>query len=246
MRPANTIDYNEHWTRSLDTYKNHPTSRHRRRFVIRAMKKEKLSRDTFIFDYGCGAGILLQEIRSRYRLADSQLGGCDLSTAAIEISRSHIDSPSFYHEAYPEIGRPIDIAITTEVIEHTVQYEEILRWLWGNLRKDGTLIITTPGGTLDPPDIYYGHVQHFRLAELGRQLESIGFSLRIAKCWGFPFFTLQKWITKRNFDAIRDQFMGGDLTTKKRLVFTLAYYLYFVHDLIPLGPQIFILARKLR
>jgi SAM-dependent methyltransferase len=239
-----TIDYDEHWTQSLATYQSHPTSRHRRRFVMRSLRKTGVPKGTFVFDYGCGPGLLLKEIQDLYRLADSQLGGCDLSPEAIKAARESFNSPFFYNQSFPDLERPIDIAVTTEVIEHTSEYEEILRWLWDHLRNDGILIVTTPGGSMDPPDVYYGHVQHFRLHELSRLLERLGFHLHISRYWGFPFFTLQKWVTKKYFFKVRDGYMDGDMSTKKRMVFTLAYYIYMVHDLIPYGPQIFLLARK--
>lgn len=244
MKSRDTIDFDRHWAQSLDTYRTHPTSRHRRRFIMRTITKDLAHPHAFFFDYGCGTGILLNAIRERYALADTQFGGCDLSSEAIKASRKEILSPYFYNESFPEIDRPIDFAVASEVIEHTPDYEEILSWLWRNLRTSGLLAVTTPGGRMDPPDVYYGHTQHFRLQELAQLLERIGFSLRIARYWGFPFFNLQKWITRRNFDNIREQYMTGGLNTKKRILFNLSYYLYFIHDLIPFGPQIFILAQK--
>ncbi len=240
------IDYDEHWAQALDTYANHPTSRHRRRFALQSLQKIGIPPEAFVFDYGCGAGLLLKDIQKRYQLTDIQLGGCDLSSEAIEIARKEFESPYFYHQQYPKLVRPIDIAITTEVIEHTDQYRDILSWLWKHLRLGGRLIVTTPGGTMDPPDVYYGHVQHFQLTELVPLLEEIGFAIRVARNWGFPLFTLQKWITRKSFEHVKAEYMHGPLNSRKRFIFTIAYYLYFVHDLLPWGPQIFILAEKTR
>ena len=130
------------------------------------------------------------------------------------------------------------------MIEHTTEYRKVLAWLAENLAPGGDLIITTPGGTMDPPDQYYGHTQHFRLGQLTAVLDELGLTVVKARNWGFPFFTLQKWVTKRNFDRIRDSYMHGEMDWKKRIIFAVAYHCYLLHDLIPAGPPIFIHARK--
>jgi len=46
------------------------------------------------------------------------------------------------------------------------------------------------------------------------------------------------------FDRIRKNYLEGTLTLRKKIVFTIAYFVYVLHDLIPFGPQIYIVARK--
>jgi 2-polyprenyl-3-methyl-5-hydroxy-6-metoxy-1,4-benzoquinol methylase len=241
---ANVIDFEDHWSGSVDTYKSHPTSRHRRRFIMSRLKAIRPGPKSFVFDYGCGPGVLLEDIRSSHGLPQENLGGCDISRAGVERARGMFPRGTFFVGEYPKLARPIDVAITSEVIEHTADYRKILAWLAENLSPGGDLIITTPGGTMDPPDEYYGHIQHFRLPQLTRILEELGLTIVMARNWGFPLFTLQKWVTKRNFDKIRDRYMHGDLDWRKRAIFSLTYYAYLLHDLIPAGPQIFIHARK--
>ena len=97
---------------------------------------------------------------------------------------------------------------------------------------------------MDPPDQYYGHIQHFTLEQLTSILRDLGLTIVLARYWGFPLFTLQKWVTRRNFDRIREHYMHGELDLKKKLIFGATYYAYQLHDLVPRGPQIFIHARK--
>lgn len=241
---AGVIDFEEHWSRSVETYRNHPTSRHRRRFVMNRLRQIQPRQGELVFDYGCGAGILLEEIGREHGLRDVDLGGCDISQAGVDAARHRLPGAALFAREFPELSRRIDVAITSEVIEHTPRYRDILRWLARNLKHGGHLIITTPGGTMDPPDEYYGHVQHFRLEELASILRELGCEVGVARYWGFPFFTLQKWVTKRNFDRVRESYMHGDLDARKKAIFTACYYAYLVHDLIPRGPQIFIHARK--
>jgi Trans-aconitate methyltransferase len=200
----------------------------------------------FVFDYGSGPGLLLEQIKQAHGLSDSDLGGSDISHTGIEKARELLPGGTFIVGEYPELNREIDVAITTEVIEHTAEYRKVLEWMAKNLRPGGDLIITTPGGTMDPPDQYYGHVQHFTLPQLTSILRELGLTVEIARYWGYPFFTLQKWVTKRNFDAIRDGYMHGELDWKKRMIFNATYYAYFVHDVVSKGPQIFIHAKKRR
>ena len=244
MNPEQTIDYNHHWMEGIETYRSHPTSRHRRRFVMNALALCDISPETFIFDYGCGTGLLLIEAKEKFGLRDEQLGGCDISEVGIQEVRQTIASPYFFHTAFPELDRPIHVAICTEVIEHTADYHKILRWIAAHLASPGHFILTTPGVPMDPPDEYYGHIQHFEIEKLAKEVESLGFIIKAARLWGYPFFSLQKWLTKRYFDHIRDNFMLGELSLKKRVLFNLAYRVYFIHDYIDRGTQIFMCAQK--
>jgi 2-polyprenyl-3-methyl-5-hydroxy-6-metoxy-1,4-benzoquinol methylase len=239
-----TIDYDIHWAESLETYRNHPTSRHRRRFVMNALQRAQLTPQSFVFDYGCGAGLALEEAQARFGLRDDQLGGCDVSATAIARVRARFDSPHFIQGEFPPLDRPIDVAICTEVIEHTAEYARVLAWIAAHLRPGGHVILTTPGTPMDPPDEFYGHIQHFRLRDLTRLLRECGYEVDYAARWGFPLFTLQKWLTRTWFDRVKSGYMEGKLSRKKRAVFTVAYYAYMVHDWIPWGPQLFIRARK--
>ena len=213
---------------------------------MRRLTKIKPDRRSFVFDYGCGPGVLLEQIRDQFGLPEENLGGSDISSMGIEKAKAEFPKGTFFVGEYPALNRPIDIAITSEVIEHTADYKKILTWLAANLAAGGDLIITTPGGTMDPPDQYYGHIQHFRLEQLTSILRELGLEIVSARNWGFPFFTLQKWVTRRNFDRIRDRYMHGELDWKKKLIFTATYYAYLLHDAIPVGPQIFIHARKVQ
>ena len=244
MTENDVIDYEEHWAGSVETYRSHPTSRHRRRFVMNRLSTIRPKPGMFVFDYGVGVGLLLEQVRNAFGLTDGDLGGCDISHTGISEALKRMPGGTFIAREYPDIARPIDIAITSEVIEHTAEYRKVLQWLATHLKPGGDLIITTPGGTMDPPDEYYGHIQHFTLEQLEEILRGLGMEIVVSRYWGFPLFTLQKWVTRRNFDRIRDRYMHGGLDRRKRAIFTATYYAYFIHDLASKGPQIFIHARK--
>lgn len=238
------IDYDQHWTEGIETYRSHPTSRHRRRFVMNMLSRCDIGPETFIFDYGCGTGLLLNEAKEKFGLRDAQLGGCDISKIGIQEVRKTIASPYFFHGVSPKLDRPIDVAICTEVIEHTAEYHKILWWITEHLASPGHFILTTPGIPMDPPDEYYGHIQHFEIEKLTQEVQSLGFTIKTARLWGYPFFSLQKWLTRRHFEHVRDNFMSGELSFKKRALFNLAYCIYFTHDYINRGTQILMYSKK--
>jgi hypothetical protein len=82
------------------------------------------------------------------------------------------------------------------------------------------------------------------MKELELILKKEGFKVNKSFLWGFPLFTLQKYITNINFKNIQKNYLEGELSLKKKFVFDITYLFYFVHDLIKKGPQIYIIASK--
>ncbi len=236
--------YDKYWSGGVELYDSHPTSRHRRRFVVNSVAKIGVDDSAFIFDYGCGTAAALSQIRTRFGLRDAQLGGCDISGASISRAKTLFPSGFFVEGSFPSIDRPIDIAVCSEVIEHTSDYRAILDWLFEHLRQGGSLILTTPHVPMDPPDVSYGHAQHFKLASLVEQLQSSGFRVVYARRWGWPLFTIQKWFTKHFFRAITENVIESAMTPSRRFLFRIVYVIYFIHDLFPMGPQILIRCEK--
>ena len=244
MSPCDPVDYDAYWDSALDTYIQMPTHRHRIRFVLNSLNRGGVDQDTFVFDYGCGAGLILRAIRDRFGLHDAQLGGCDISPQGIHRARADIVSPHFYCGSCPQLDRQCDYIVCSEVIEHTRAYREILEWIKDHLVLGGMLVLTTPTGSIGPTDAYFGHVQHFQIKELTGLLGELGYEIVLAHLCGFPFLSAQKWLARRYWERVRSQYMGGPITLKKRVVFTLSNWVYYVHDFIPFGPQILIQARN--
>jgi len=240
------LDYDPdvYWTDTGVAYPYYPTVRHRKRFVIDELKKEGVDSETFIFDYGCGEGGILSEIKTVFSLADNQLAGCDISAKAVEIAKQKIKSRHLYTEVFPKLTRKCDFIICSEVIEHTKDYFHILNWIEDNLTDDGRLILTTQAGKVHASDRYTGHTQHFEIAHLNAVLKHLGFEIEESRLWGFPFFTLQKYLTNMRFEKIRQNYLEGELTLRKKIVFEIANILFYLHDFIKSGPQIYIVARK--
>jgi len=234
----------EYWEKTEKAYAYYPTVKHRKRFIINSLKSFKFDENTFVFDYGCGEGGVLKEIKEKFNLKPCQLGGFDVAENVINKLKEKFDSLFFYHEKLPVLDKKCDLIICSEVIEHTKKYSDIIKWIHNNLDKNGTLILTTQSGKIHASDRYTGHTQHFKLQELELLLKNEGFKIHKALLWGFPLFTLQKHLTNINFKNIQKNYLEGELSFKKKIIFDITYLFYFIHDLIKQGPQIYIVASK--
>lgn len=239
-----TYNPDTYWQDTEDSYPHYPTVRHRKRFILSTLRKQYPKGDFSVFDFGCGEGTLLATIQEQFGLSQDQIGGCDISEQAIEGARKKLNSPHLTHALYPKLSQKFDVMLCSEVIEHTTEYESILRWMSENVQPGGIMIVTTQSGHIHASDLYTGHTQHFILKDLRKMMEGFGMQMMISRLWGWPLFTLQKYLTNIRFDAIQKNYLEGNVTLRKNIVFALAYAAYFLHDLIPIGPQIYICARK--
>lgn len=236
--------YDGYWQHVEESYAHYPTIRHRRRFIINVLRKLHGGRPFTLFDFGCGNGRLLRELKEEFSLPSTSVGGSDISAEAVRATRENTGSASVYHAALPETSERYDAIVCSEVIEHTERYRDILVWIHAHLAPGGRLLLTTQTGSIHACDRYTGHTQHFDLSALVQLMTSIGYQMDLRREWGFPLFTVQKYLTNVQFDSIRTTYLEGGVTRWKKFVFDVAYVLYFLHDLIPLGPQIYIVARR--
>jgi ubiquinone/menaquinone biosynthesis C-methylase UbiE len=244
MRTKNLFEYDTYWKNANYLYSHYPTVKHRKRFLFNVFKKYHLNKDSFVFDYGCGIGDILYTIKQKFKLENNQLGGNDISKVAIDICRKKINSQYLYKKNFPKLNRKCQIIICNEVIEHTKNYKKILNWIFHNLHKDGILILTTQSGKIHASDKYAGHKQHFNILKLNSILEQIGFTINYKSLWGFPFFTIQKYLTDLIPKTIKKRYMKGKISFLKYSIFNISYLVYFIHDFIKFGPQIYIIASK--
>jgi ubiquinone/menaquinone biosynthesis C-methylase UbiE len=238
------FDQEKYWKIACNIYPLYPTVRHRKRFILKALKNYRFNSDTFIFDYGCGEGNMLFTIKNLYKLTDEQIGGCDISQKVIDLTKEKINSKYIFNECFPILNKKVNIIICSEVIEHIKDYQQRLQWIYANLEKNGLLILSTQTGKIHDSDKYSGHLQHFDLKKLKQELEEYGFEIVSSRQWGFPFFTAQKYLTDYFFPIICKNFMEGEYTFFKKIIYETAYLLYYIHNLINFGPQIYIAAVK--
>ncbi|MBI5155837.1 class I SAM-dependent methyltransferase [Candidatus Peregrinibacteria bacterium] len=239
-----TAQYDAYWSNVDICYPHYPTIRHRKRFIVNSLRQMPGIGEKTVFDVGCGEGTLLQHVQQRFGLSEESMGGSDISLGAIERARGKVPHAYFRAGAYPQLGRTFDVMICSEVIEHTEEYAKLIGWMYEHLSAGGRLILTTQAGKIHASDRYTGHTQHFVLSELVPLLQKTGFTIVSARSWGFPLFTLQKYLTDIRFDHVREKYLEGTLSVRKRLLFSLTTLAYYIHDLIPFGPQIYIVAQK--
>ena len=233
------------WDNIENSYPKYPTVRHRKRFVIKSIEKySQINNEIFIFDFGCGNGDILNNIKKSFLLNDNQLGGSDTSKKAIDTSRNKIKSDYFYNESFPTLTKKCDIIVCSEVIEHTKEYLKILKWIKNNLKGGGLIVLSTQSGKMYKIDEYSGHTQTFEIKYLEKALGELGFNLKYSKLWGWPFFSLQKYLTNYKFDSIKNSFLEGQVSFINKVFLKFVYLFYFCHYIFNKGPQVFIVGQK--
>jgi 2-polyprenyl-6-hydroxyphenyl methylase/3-demethylubiquinone-9 3-methyltransferase len=117
---------------------------------------------SIVMDAGCGNGSFIALFQDR----KWQLHGSDLSPTGIELARKTYpninfflaDAQSLYADFLNTVG-PVDIVISTEVIEHIYDPRGFLRNCFGLLKPGGTIVLTTP---------YHGYLKNLLLAVTGK------------------------------------------------------------------------------
>ena len=115
-----------------------------------------------VMDAGCGNGSFIALFQDR----NWQLHGSDLSPTGIEIARKTFpninfflaDGQTLYADFLTTVG-PVDIVLSTEVIEHIYDPRGFLRNCYDLLKPGGTVILTTP---------YHGYLKNLILAVTGK------------------------------------------------------------------------------
>ena len=244
MPPDSAPDLDAYWRATRDSYPHYPTVRHRRRFVCAALRRAGVGPAATVFDYGCGTGGILTEIGRRLGVPPDRLAGYDPSVIAIDTARQAGVSPHLYARLADVPPGHFDAVVCSEVLEHTPDYRDILCWCRDRLRPGGVLVLTTQAGPVHASDRYTGHTQHFDRTGLAALVRGAGLDVLSARSWGFPLFTVQKYLTDLAFARVRRSYLDGGMSPRRRLVFALAYLAFFAHDLIPAGPQLYLTGRR--
>jgi len=173
-------------------------------------------------DVGCGTGRVSIFLAKRGFKVDAidiepkviEIAKRLANEAKVEINFSVLDFTqkidSFGEELY-------DLIICSEVLEHVENYRNIIRNMYGRLKKNGTLIMTVPH---DPNqysilDSYAEHLQRFTISQLKEDLREF----QITDCFtiGFPFMRMVVWLRAFVLDNILKKepspvkFWTGDL-----------------------------------
>lgn len=141
-----------------------------------------------VLDVGCGVGVLLNRLR---RERACTIRGVDLSHEAIRMARqTGVPAEVCRLPRLPFASGSFDVVTATEVIEHLAKPRVAIGEMCRVLRKEGTLILSTPDDCI-PPDTCDEHLHSFQEGSL-RELVSgylTGVGVRVIEC-GDPFLVL--------------------------------------------------------
>jgi SAM-dependent methyltransferase len=109
-----------------------------------------------IIDVGCGNGYLVNYLSS----AGHHVVGIDTAEDGIEIARDTYPHLKFqlrsaYERLDDLLGAPVDVIISSEVIEHLYYPQRFLKNMYATLRPGGYLILTTP---------YHGYLKNIAIS----------------------------------------------------------------------------------
>ena len=238
--------YYEKTTRGRDDYwRKMAAPRHRVRVLLDTLADVA---PTSVVDLGCGNGVLLAEIRSRFPKA--QLSGLDLSGEQMAENRDHspwatwqtanLETPL---DPRSDLAGRFDVAVATEVIEHLDRPEELLKNALLLARRGGHLLLSTQSGTVHETERRVGHRRHYSAADMRDLLVRTGWAEERIWNTGFPFHDLSKWYANIDPEASMSRFGSRAYGWKEDLICR-GLRLAFAMNSGSRGAQLFALARR--
>ena len=178
-------DYDAMWSRLADFLRYNPGARHRRRLVLRALRRHAPGA-TDLLDVGCGLGEMTAFLSTE--LPGARFTGIDFSGGAIESCRRRFPAHRFAvaDVVNDELPAPFDAVICSELLEHLDEPEAALVRIARSLKPGGTIVVTVPNGKVFDTERAVGHVAHPTVAALGAWFDTAGLHVVEARRWGWP------------------------------------------------------------
>jgi len=109
-----------------------------------------------VLDAGCGNGVLADLLHCN----GFEVKGFDADRGGVEIAARKYPGVSFSVGTFAdEPGEPVDLVVSTEVVEHLYSPHELGSFCFKALKPGGTLLISTP---------YHGYFKNLALALLNK------------------------------------------------------------------------------
>src|SRR5262249_40245724 len=166
----------------------------------------------------------------------------------VPIHRSGV--PIQFHQH--DLGTPVpselcgqyDLVLCSEVIEHVLRDDEVLRNLARLAKPGGWVVLSTPSGKIYKNEQVLGHLRHYKREELAARLEREGVKIQKSYLCGWPWLNLQKIAAHVFQGAVQKNIVQASrLSMPVRVAFVVLYHLYLSASR-SRGPQIVILAQR--
>ena len=147
INAGNFVKWNEGMSikHNPDKHHNHPNPIMRfleRRRTGTIIKYLDVRESDFVLDVGCGAGNMLEQIRK------GRLFGIDISQFVLGLSRERLGNQTILlrgnAESLPFRDNHFDRIFCSEVIEHTLSPDNVIREIFRVLRPDGICVLSIP------------------------------------------------------------------------------------------------------
>lgn len=133
----------------------------------------------------------------------------------------------------------------SEVLKHLIDPLAALKTIRTMSPAGGFLVVTTPHGRVHRTERAIGHQSHPDQSELTRWLEDAGYEVVRLRQWGWPGYTILKYLANLAPETTMHQFGSGEYNDFKIRLNQLAYSLthWLSVPTSPLGSQLVVTAR---
>ncbi len=176
-------------------YENQPSRNMRYHFTLgefaKILTKNPNSDNAKILDYGCWNGYLLNIIKNKFNIQDSNLYWFDISSSAVSIGREKYKF-TLYDNLTELRELKFDVILLIDVIEHIEDDQGLLESLYDLLNEWGSLLISTSLYNFywTKSDDIWGHVRRYTKWELVTKSRKAKFNIENIFTYWFPFGTI--------------------------------------------------------
>jgi SAM-dependent methyltransferase len=194
-KPQFVSEAEEFWNNFTASAQMHPANLYRYELIGKLIQNFHLPSDSII-DLGCGNGALLSHFKSCN--IGNRFIGVDGSLSIIKKNREQWKFGEFYQADLQKTANfpfkdTVDLVVCSEVIEHMLNDRPLFKIAYNQLKPGGYFILTTQGGKRRCHDIeLLGHLRHYDIDVLSKEVTSFGFQLKHQQQVGWPILNLQK------------------------------------------------------
>ena len=152
-----------------------------------------------VLEIGCGAGVLLGEMKVR----GANVRGCEIDKISSEVANAALGEQLVTNvdatEYLKNNDQFFDLIVISHVLEHLRNPAEVLKMLKNSMKADGALLVVVPNLDGAPGTIlrkYWGywqvpvHLTHFNTDTLSYLFENCGFRIEVVATRNADFMSL--------------------------------------------------------